>query len=535
MRIIQSLWSGKQTDLLKHNAGWASPEYHLMSWALSCLQLTQFYDNVTLYTDSASAGMLIDKLKLPYAEVVCNLDKLNKYDPGLWALAKIDTYQQQEKPFLHVDGDVFIWKAFDQNLLSGDLIAQNKEAATDYYEKIMLALETSLSYFPQEIIDDRNSNKLIYAFNAGILGGNDIPFFKEYTSKAFEFVERNAETLGKINLANFNIFFEQYLFYCLAKIKKNKVSLLDNNLHDDNGYRGFGDFHEVPHNRQYLHLLGTYKRNRRVCNQMAFTLRKYYPDYYYRIVQLFRDNQLPLVRDYYYWLPAKKDEDLLARYHLYNGEFYHTNNSTDVKNDAIFFEFPRTKILKEYFNQRRPVDHHEKAEVLIKDVTLFENSINDILTTKFAQIDKESLYQRDIICTRYIENVFGSKGTIYQRSFVASDNIEIVDPGFDWTLLDVEADSMTMKMEKVIASGDEPVKLVVIPECDKTGYSLILADELDVSLLQLLAKPFSVAAILVEIAKEFDEEELKNAYADFEHLIFGRIKLALLNRLVKLI
>ena len=115
------------------------------------------------------------------------------------------------------------------------------------------------------------------------------------------------------------------------------------------------------------------------------------------------------------------------------------------------------------------------------------------------------------------------------------DNIEIVDPGFDWTLLDVEADSMTMKMEKVIASGDEPVKLVVIPECDKTGYSLILADELDVSLLQLLAKPFSVAAILVEIAKEFDEEELKNAYADFEHLIFGRIKLALLNRLVKLI
>jgi len=223
MRIIQSLWSGKQTDLLKHNAGWASPEYHLMSWALSCLQLTQFYDNVTLYTDSASAGMLIDKLKLPYAEVVCNLDKLNKYDPGLWALAKIDTYQQQEKPFLHVDGDVFIWKAFDQNLLSGDLIAQNKEAATDYYEKIMLALETSLSYFPQEIIDDRNSNKLIYAFNAGILGGNDIPFFKEYTSKAFEFVERNAETLGKINLANFNIF--RTISFLLPGQNKKKQSI----------------------------------------------------------------------------------------------------------------------------------------------------------------------------------------------------------------------------------------------------------------------------------------------------------------------
>ena len=72
MRIIQSSWACNQPDLLTTNAGWLAPEYNLMSWTLSCLQLKQYYSEVVLYCDSVSAKTLIDVLQLPYSDVVCN-------------------------------------------------------------------------------------------------------------------------------------------------------------------------------------------------------------------------------------------------------------------------------------------------------------------------------------------------------------------------------------------------------------------------------------------------------------------------------
>ena len=39
MKIIQSYWSRGKTNILTDQSGWVAPEYNLMSWALSCLQL----------------------------------------------------------------------------------------------------------------------------------------------------------------------------------------------------------------------------------------------------------------------------------------------------------------------------------------------------------------------------------------------------------------------------------------------------------------------------------------------------------------
>ena len=51
MNIIQSSWACNQPDLLTSNSGWLAPEYNLMSWTLSCLQLKQYYPNVILYCE----------------------------------------------------------------------------------------------------------------------------------------------------------------------------------------------------------------------------------------------------------------------------------------------------------------------------------------------------------------------------------------------------------------------------------------------------------------------------------------------------
>lgn len=37
---------------------------------------------------------------------------------GLWAMAKIESYGLQTEPFLHIDGDVFIFDYLPQELLT---------------------------------------------------------------------------------------------------------------------------------------------------------------------------------------------------------------------------------------------------------------------------------------------------------------------------------------------------------------------------------------------------------------------------------
>ena len=43
MNIIQTFWSGNtQQNPLHNRAGWLSPEYNWMSWALSCFQFKKY-------------------------------------------------------------------------------------------------------------------------------------------------------------------------------------------------------------------------------------------------------------------------------------------------------------------------------------------------------------------------------------------------------------------------------------------------------------------------------------------------------------
>jgi len=531
VQIVQSCWSCNQKNLLSVNAGWAAPEYHLMSWALSSLQLNSFYKNLTLYADSVSARLLIDKLQLPYTNVVCNLDEINHYNPNLWALPKIHVYAQQEAPFLHIDGDVYVWKKFDEVLLKGKLIAQNKEAATHYYEGIMQSLEAGLVYFPKEITDERKKQNAIAAYNAGIFGGSDISFFKEYTFKAFEFIKKNTSQLHKINVSNFNIFFEQYLFYCLSKKNKKTVSLLLEEIHDDYGYSGFGNFFEVPYERNYIHLLGTFKRNNKICADMAARLRQDFPEYYYRIIQLFYDNKIKLEHDYYEHLPSKSERDLLRRYHLLKTDTLPINSENKTADSS--FVFWRTKLVDEYFLKTKKSGVKTPVEKqLVKDVVSFEKKIEKLRASIFSKINPDYLYQRDILKVKYPELIFGGKKVNGDNELVI-DKFEIIRSKFNWEILDEDLVLMKMKFQKIMLSNKLWNYFAIVPECSKEGYSFTNVDDLDLYIFSCLKTPISIDKLTKEIAERFDPEELKNAYSEFELLIYGRIKFALRNKLVR--
>jgi hypothetical protein len=286
MKIVQSFWSGNQKEFT-NSYGWFSYKYNWMSWILSCHQLVKHHKDVELYTDEFGYEILIKKLQLPYTKVHVVLDELNHYHKDLWAIAKIKTFQLQKEPFLHVDGDVFVWESLTEKFKDSNLVTQNLEITTHYYEVGWDIIYPKLTFIPDELKDYHN-NRNNYACNMGIFGGTNLKFIQEFTRKSTEFVDQNKLNFDEINILNFNIFFEQLFFHGFATQKKEKIDFLFNEIPKDNEYKGFGDFDKVP-NRTYLHLLGEYKRNATVCKFMEVYIMKYYPESYSKLSQIIND------------------------------------------------------------------------------------------------------------------------------------------------------------------------------------------------------------------------------------------------------
>ncbi|MCZ8331334.1 MAG: hypothetical protein O9282_08480 [Flavobacterium sp.] len=340
MKIVQSFWSGNQTNFT-NNYGWHNYKYNWLSWILSCHQLVKHHKEVELYTDRFGYDILITKLQLPYTKVHVVLDDLNSYHKDLWAMAKIKTFQMQDEPFLHVDGDVFVWESLTDKFKNSNIVTQNLEITTDYYGKMWNDISSNLNYMPTEMANYHNKRSN-FACNMGIVGGNDINFFKEYTKISIAFVDKNRDSWSSMDGFNFNIFFEQVLFYEFAKIKNNKVDFLFEEVSEDNSYKGFGDFHIVP-NKTYLHLLGVFKRNASVCKAMEVYIMKYYSESYSKLTRLINEaeeNQFHydfLTPDKILEFIAKFDNELRTnefspKYFLLKRDLYNEGLSNSIEN-----------------------------------------------------------------------------------------------------------------------------------------------------------------------------------------------------------
>jgi hypothetical protein len=296
MKIIQSYWSkpmriNDNTEAVyRSNGGWCKKIYFYASWALSCLRLAKMYDDVELYTDSYGKHILYEMLELPYTNVSTDLECLDSLNHNLWAFGKIYTYSLQSQPFLHVDSDVYMWKKFDDRIMSADVVGQSLEenyvANIDYFNRI----EKVLTYIPDAIRNARKTSPNdVIQLNAGILGGNDMAFFREYTREAFMMVDKNYDSLLKLNnisKGEFNMVFEQFLAYCLCC--ENKVNL---QVILKGEYR-LSDFCNIPNYETYIHAIGTLKKFTNIGDYVLERLIFEFPEYYDRILNLINKNMI---------------------------------------------------------------------------------------------------------------------------------------------------------------------------------------------------------------------------------------------------
>lgn len=287
IKIVHSYWSKPFLESQDGSlGGWSQRIFHYMSWALSCLKFREIYDRMELVTDKEGQNLLIDKLGLPYTNVQVALNELDHYPSYLWALGKLYAYGIQEEPFIHVDGDFYIWQRFPTEIEEAPLVAFHKEDGFVYDRIYYEDVSTTLNYIPDEIIKFRQDIPDVIEANAGIIGGNDYMFFKEYVRKAFDFVNKNRQHLDTLKYKDkFNSIFEQYLFYCLAWRRRKSIRfLIEGKVALD-----FSDqvlFYLLPHIKTFIHAAGFWKNNFFIGEQVAMRLAYEYPEYYRRIVTL---------------------------------------------------------------------------------------------------------------------------------------------------------------------------------------------------------------------------------------------------------
>jgi hypothetical protein len=140
MNLVQSFWTH---PLSYHHSspdepfcgGWLSEKHHAISWAFSLAQLRKYHkgNKINLLTDAAGQSWLIDQLGLEYDNVAVEMDVLNKYDVIFWCLGKVYAYSKQKEPFIHVDGDIYVWQPLDNLLKENKFLVQNFEVNHPMY------------------------------------------------------------------------------------------------------------------------------------------------------------------------------------------------------------------------------------------------------------------------------------------------------------------------------------------------------------------------------------------------------------------
>lgn len=294
MRLIHSFWSkpalssdGIDTDN-RNNGGWLHSKAHYQSWVLSCLNAKRYHGQIDLVTDRLGKEILITRLKLPYNKVSVDLDSLSSYPSNFWSLGKIFTYALQDRPFVHIDGDVFLWRSLSQ-YKNCELLAQHIEHNPAYCLVILNEIK-GVAPLPA-ILSNLNLSRFTCS-NAGVIGGAHPTFFKELMAISFDYVHKNQARLLRLpNPSAVNVVIEQMQFHQLAAYRNLYVRYLFGN--DEPTNEDLSQFLLAPSISTFVHPLGSNaKKDQTIVSSLDMTLRYQYPKYYHRINELLREFRL---------------------------------------------------------------------------------------------------------------------------------------------------------------------------------------------------------------------------------------------------
>lgn len=197
---------------------------------------------------------LFQNLDFPITEYSTKLDEIKRIPPEFWAWGKLVAYTEQDKPFVHLDNDVFLWDPLPERILDARLCFQSHEPFNEkgylYYNMLKYCWDDA-PVKPKKILENEVED---FAYNCGICGGWDLDFFAEWRecSREYIFALENQQIFfekWRKFLIHQNLFHEQYFAACLIKMHnlRDQVEILAPVAMD------------IPKYYKYSHMWGTTK------------------------------------------------------------------------------------------------------------------------------------------------------------------------------------------------------------------------------------------------------------------------------------
>jgi hypothetical protein len=296
VRAVWSFWS-KPFRAFKGRI-WREPVHHLLAWGLSLRLARRHYPETVLVTDRVGRALLVDRLGLDFTHVSTELERLREADHGWWALGKLVAYGLQDRPFVHLDTDVFLWKPLPPRLRSAELFSQCPE---DH------SLEEWCSPREVEAVFARHDVELPAEWewarsrctdgfreeNCGILGGTHTDFIRYYANLAVGLALDRSYACAWQDLSDksgYNMLIEQFLLAACVDYHRFHPDSPFHNVRLANLFSSFGEsFNPDATGRAgFTHLMGNAKTNFHVTQRLEKRVEREDREFYQRCVNLSR-------------------------------------------------------------------------------------------------------------------------------------------------------------------------------------------------------------------------------------------------------
>jgi hypothetical protein len=275
--------------------------HHWLAWGLSLRLARRHHPETMLVTDRAGKELLVDGLGLSFSSVSTELDSISHADEGWWALGKLIAYSMQEKPFIHLDTDVFLWKPLPATVASAPAFAQCPEehSARDHDSlprQVESAFQQSNLPLPEEWQWARSHSPDIYReANCGIVGGNRTDFIRYYASLARDLVLNPAYAGAWARFANkdaLNMVIEQFLLSACVEFHRFHPESPFRGIHIRYLFSSTGEAvdQEAAARAGFTHLWGDAKRDSSIARRLEQRTQDEDVHFYRHCLQLSRSN-----------------------------------------------------------------------------------------------------------------------------------------------------------------------------------------------------------------------------------------------------
>ena len=253
-RAIYSLWTKPMTQ---GYVGFNSEKALMECFALSLHYSKKWFKEIHFITD-IKGKKLIEKYGLTFDSISTELEEALK-DTSVrdWSLGKIYACKIQDKPFIHIDNDVILFKKLPDSFLSKDAVFQSSERNDwPFYHDMMHFDAANYKQKPEWY-----NTQILKAYNCGLLGFNKLNFLDEWWEASVKHVEYLKQYNGYPDTGLLScLTYEQQYVGCLCDYYNYSVGLLTHYDDTDPHTETIDD--KLAEKLGYTHLLAQCKREK---------------------------------------------------------------------------------------------------------------------------------------------------------------------------------------------------------------------------------------------------------------------------------